>query len=214
MSQNALERLCRIYWRPIYSFICRRGENPHDAEDLTQAFFSSLIERETIKKAEREKGKFRTFLLAALTNFLADEWAKQRCLKRGGGYQIVPLTNLEEDGWREPVSSLDPETVFDRRWALSLIHQVTSRLSREFAEAGKSQLFEALQPIMAQELIAEQCAAIASATGMSEGAIKVALHRLRRRFGQLLREEVAQTVSTAGEIDDELRHLFAAMEGL
>ncbi|HEY3860659.1 MAG TPA: sigma factor [Verrucomicrobiae bacterium] len=210
-ARNALERLCRIYWPPIYSFVRRRGATSHDAEDMTQAFFSQLVERETIKRAERAKGKFRTFLLAALTNFLSDEWDKQQRLKRGGECQIIPLTDMEMDRVPEFADNLSVEKVFDRQWALALIEHVTSLMEREFFTAGKSTLFQALQPMLVHEMAGPKCCEVAAALHMNESAVKVSLHRLRRRFGEIVREEIGHTVSSPGEIDEEIRHLFAAM---
>jgi RNA polymerase sigma-70 factor (ECF subfamily) len=211
----ALERLCRTYWYPIYAFIRRRGSDQHDAEDLTQAFFAFLLEKETLRKVDRGKGKFRTFLLAALTNFLANEWDKGQTLKRGGRREIVSLDETVAEGRyrREPVESLTPEKLFERRWASTVIEQVLARLKQEYAAGGKADVFAKLEPALTRELLSGACAAWAKELGMSEGAVKVALHRLRRRFGEVLRSEIAHTVSSPEEIDDEIRHLFAAIAG-
>jgi RNA polymerase sigma factor (sigma-70 family) len=209
----ALERLCRTYWYPIYAFVRRRGSDPHEAEDLTQAFFAFLLEKETLKKVDQQKGKFRTFLLAALTNFLANEWDKRQTLKRGGQRQIISLDEAAAEGLylREPVESLSPEKLFERRWAGALIEQVLTRLQREYATGGKANLFAKLEPALTGEVAAGAYAGWAAALDMSEGAVKVALHRLRRRFGEILRSEIAHTVSNPEEIDDEIRQLFAAI---
>ena len=209
----ALERLCRTYWFPIYAFIRRRGSDQHDAEDLAQGFFAYLLEKDTLKKVDRTKGKFRTFLLAALANFLANEWDKSRTLKRGGQRQIISLdeTVAEELYRHEAVESLTPEKLFERRWASALIEQVLARLKQEYAAGGKADLFAKLEPALTGETAAGVYAEWAAALGMSEGAVKVALHRLRRRFGEVLRSEIAHTVSSPEEIDDEIRHLFAAI---
>ena len=212
----ALERLCRNYWHPIYAFIRRRGSDRHDAEDLTQAFFEFLLEKETLKKVDRRKGKFRTFLLAALTNFLANEWDKRQTLKRGGQRQIISLDEAAAEGLylREPVESLTPERLFERRWASALIEQVLARLKQEYAAGGKAKLFTKLEPALTGEVAAGAFAEWAAALGMTEGAVKVALHRLRRRFGEVLRSEIAHTVSSPEEINDEIRQLFAAISAM
>jgi RNA polymerase sigma-70 factor (ECF subfamily) len=209
----ALERLCRTYWYPIYAFVRRRGTDPHEAEDLTQAFFAFLLEKETLKNVERNKGKFRTFLLAALTNFLANEWDKRQTLKRGGQRQIISLdeTVADELYRHETIESVTPETLFERRWAWALIEQVLARLKQEYVTGGKADLFAKLEPALTGETAAGVYAEWAAALGMSEGAVKVALHRLRRRFGELLRSEIAHTVCSPEEIDDEIRQLFAAI---
>jgi RNA polymerase sigma-70 factor (ECF subfamily) len=211
----ALERLCRTYWYPIYAFVRRRGFGPHDAEDLTQGFFAFLLEKETLKKVDRAKGKFRTFLLAALTNFLANEHDKRQTLKRGGRREIVSLDETVAEGryLREPVESLTPEKLFERRWANVLVEQVLARLKEEYAASGKADVFAKLEPALTRDTGAGAYAEWVKELGMSEGAVKVALHRLRRRFGEVLRSEIAHTVSSPEEIDDEIRHLFAAIAG-
>ncbi len=208
---RALEHLCRIYWRPVYAFIRRRGASPHDAEDLTQGFFSSFLEYDGIKKAEKQKGKFRTFLLAALANFLNNEHARHQRLKRGGQCEIISLDDAEAVFARETAEGMTPEAQFDCGWAIVLVERVMAQLKAEYEESGKQKLFAALEPWLTQELTAEKSAHAASALGMSAGNVKVALHRLRRRFGEILRTEVAQTVVTRAEVDDEVRHLFASI---
>ncbi len=209
----ALERLCRTYWYPIYAFVRRRGSDPHEAEDFTQAFFAFLLEKESLKKVDRRKGKFRTFLLAALTNFLANESDKAQTLKRGGQRQIISLdeTVAEELYRHETIESVTPETLFERRWARALVEQVLARLKSEYGAADKALLFAKLEPALTGEVGAGAFAQWAAELGMSEGAVKVALHRLRRRFGEVLRSEIAHTVSSPEEIDDEIRQLFAAI---
>ena len=209
----ALERLCRIYWYPIYAFVRRRGSDQHEAEDLTQAFFAFLLEKDTLKKVDRQKGKFRTFLLAALTNFLNNEWDKRQTLKRGGQRQIISLDDAAAEGLylREPTDSLTPEKLFERRWASALIEQVLALLKLEYAAGSKAGLFAKLEPALTGEVGTGVYAGWAAALGTSEGAVKVALHRMRRRFGELLRSEIAHTVSSPEEIDEEIRYLFAAI---
>lgn len=214
-ARAALERLCRSYWYPIYAFVRRRGFDQHEAEDLTQAFFAFLLEKESLRKVDRGKGRFRTFLLAALTNFLANEWDKARTLKRGGQRTIISLDEtLSEELYRhDAVESLTPERLFERRWAGALIEQVLALLKSEYAAGGKAGLFAKLELALTGEVPAGAFAEWAAELAMSEGAVKVALHRLRRRFGDVLRTEIAHTVSSAEEIDDEIRHLFAAIAG-
>ncbi len=209
----ALERLCRKYWYPIYAFIRRRGSDGHEAEDLTQAFFTHLLEKETLKRVNRQKGKFRSFLLAAVTNFLANEWDKKQTLKRGGQSQIVSLDEMaaEELYSHEPAGSLTPEKLFERRWAFTLVDQVLARLKEECIAADRAKLFAKLEPGLTGEINPGLYAEWAAALGMSEGAVRVAVHRFRRRFGELLRSEIAHTVATPEEVDEEIRHLFAAI---
>jgi RNA polymerase sigma factor (sigma-70 family) len=211
-STAALEKLCRQYWYPIYAFVRRRGSDRHEAEDLTQAFFAHLLDKETLKKVDRRKGKFRTFLLASLTNFLTNEWDKGQTLKRGGEYQIMSLHEAAEEIYgREPVGERSPEKLFDRRWALLLAETVLAQLKVEYTAQNKAGLFARLEPGLTGELDTGWYESRAAALGMSEGAVRVALHRLRRRFGELLRAEVGQTVTSASEVDEEIRHLFASM---
>jgi DNA-directed RNA polymerase specialized sigma24 family protein len=209
----ALERLCGRYWYPIYAFIRRRGTGPHEAEDLTQAFFAHLLEKETLKKADRRKGKFRSFLLSSLTNFLTNEWDKRQTLKRGGRCQIICLDEASADELyrHEPVETLTPEKLFDRRWALLVVEGVFTRLRQEYAAAGKERLFSLMEPGLTGDLGAGTCSKWAAVLNTTEGAARVALHRLRRRFGELLRSEVAHTVASPEEVDQEIRHLLAVI---
>jgi RNA polymerase sigma-70 factor (ECF subfamily) len=209
----AWERLCRTYWFPIYSFIRRRGFGPHEAEDLTQTFFATLLEKDSLKRVSRPKGKFRTFLLTALTNFLNNEWDKARTEKRGGGKETVSLDETIAEGVyrHEIIEAATPEEVFDRRCAVELVNQVLARLKSEYQAGGKDLLFTKLEPALTGEIPAGMFVHWGADLGMSEGAVKVALHRLRRRFGEVLRHEIAHTVSSPEEIDDEIRYLFAAI---
>jgi RNA polymerase sigma-70 factor (ECF subfamily) len=211
----ALEELCRKYWPPIYAFVRRRGSKPHEAEDLTQAFFAHLLEHEGIKKAEQAKGKFRTFLLASLTNFLNNEWDKRQTLKRGGQRRIISLDEAvaEENYRNEPADLLTPERIFERRWAQTLVDRTMIQLKDEYDAREKGRLFAVLEPGLTGETPAGLCAEWAAALGMEEGAVRVALHRMRRRFGELLREEIARTVASQADIEEEIRQLFAAITG-
>jgi RNA polymerase sigma factor (sigma-70 family) len=208
----ALEQLCRRYWYPIYAFVRRRGSDRQEAEDLTQGFFAHLLEMETLKRVDRRKGKFRTFLLSALTKFLSNEWDKRQTLKRGGGRQIISFDEAvaEELYSREFAAPASPEKLFDRQWASALVTSVLARLREEYRAAGKADLLAKLEPSLTQEAAPGQPADCAT-LGLSDGALRVALHRLRRRFGELLREEIAQTVADPAEVDEEIRHLFAAI---
>ena len=209
----ALERLCQRYWYPLYAFVRRRGCNPHDAEDLTQSFFAYLLEKETLKKVRREKGRFRSFLLASMTNFATSEWNKRRASKRGGRFQVISLDLETAEGWyrSEPAAALTPEKLFDRRWAFTLMELVLARLKTEYELNGKARLFAELSGSLTSEVTPGQCAEWKRSLGMSENAITVALHRLRRRFGELLRSEIAHTVAQPEEVDAEIRELFAAL---
>jgi RNA polymerase sigma-70 factor (ECF subfamily) len=211
LTRVALEKLCHIYWYPLYIFIRRQGRSPHDAEDLTQAFFANLLEREALKTVARERGKFRSFLLASLSNFLNNERDKQQTLKRGGRIQMVSWDEAKaEDLYQhEPADHLTPEKLFERRWALTVFEQTLERLKKE--HKNKQLLFERLQPYLTREAGLGYLAEVSADLQMSEGAVKVALHRLRRRFGELLRSQVAYTVADPELVDDEIRHLLAAI---
>jgi RNA polymerase sigma factor (sigma-70 family) len=209
----ALEHLCRKYWHPIYVFVRRRGSNHHKAEDLTQSFFAHLLEKETLKEVDRQKGKFRSFLLASLTNFLVNEWDRRQTLKRGGNRQIISMDEMSAEQLysEEPVELFSPEHLFDRRWAITIIEQVLTRLKNEYAASGKAEMFIKLEAGLTGEVTPGSYANWAAALDMNEGAVKVALHRLRRRFGELLRSEVAYTVADPAEVAEEIRHLLAAI---
>jgi RNA polymerase sigma-70 factor (ECF subfamily) len=212
-AARALEELCVRYWYPVYGYVRRRGSTPHEAKDLTQAFFVHLLQNETLKKIDRQKGKFRSFLLTATTNFLANEWDKRQSLKRGGQHQIISIddTEAEELYRQEPSAALSPENLYDRRWAFTLLNTILTRLKEEYAATNKAELFAKLEPGLVDEVNPGLYAEWAAALNMSEGAVRVAVHRLRRRFGELLRGEIARTVATPAEVDEEIRHLFAAI---
>ena len=212
-SAAALEQLCRTYWYPLYSYARRTGLPAHDAEDLTQSFFAYLLEKDTIARADRERGRFRSFLLSAFKNFHANERAHQAAAKRGGGKALVSLDALQaEEHYRhEPRSDLSPERLYDQKWAASLLEQVMQLLRTEYTTLGKGPLFNALRGVIWGGRQEGGYEALARQLGMSEGAFKVAVHRLRTRFKECLHQEVAQTVATPGEIEDELRHLLTAL---
>jgi RNA polymerase sigma-70 factor (ECF subfamily) len=211
----ALDRLCRTYWYPLYAFVRRQGRSPEDAQDLTQAFLARLIAKRDLAGVDRAKGRFRSFLLAAMKHFLANERDKARALKRGGGAHVTSLDagDAETRYLREPADPVTPERVFERRWALTLLDEVLRRLRAEYEVRGQGALFEALKDTLAGGGGADGHAAAAHRLGMTEGAVKVAAHRLRRRYRDLLRAEIAATVDAPGEVDDELRHLFAVLSG-
>jgi RNA polymerase sigma factor (sigma-70 family) len=212
-SAAALEQLCQRYWHPIYAFIRRRGSDRHEAEDLTQAFFAHLLDKESLKKVDPRKGKFRNFLLASLTNFLTNEWDKRTAWKRGGRSHIISLDDAaaEECYLREAIEPASPEKLFDRRWAALLIEATLATLKQEYAKENKSELFAKLEPGLIGDLNPGWLIGVAQGLGMSEVSLRVALHRLRRRFGELLRREIAQTVASAKDVDDEIRQLFSAI---
>jgi RNA polymerase sigma factor (sigma-70 family) len=211
-GRNALAALCETYWYPLYAYVRRQGHSPHDSEDLTQGFFARLLESESLAGVSPEKGKFRTFLLVALKRFLTNEWHHANSQKRGGGSFRVPLQGhtAETRYVAEPSEQLTAEKLYERRWALTLLDRVLSRLSEEFNAVGKKEQFEKLKPYLMAERESIPYAEAAVVLGMNEGAIKVAVHRLRRRFRELFREEVAHTVARPEEIDEEIRHLLAA----
>jgi RNA polymerase sigma-70 factor (ECF subfamily) len=212
-SAEALAGLCRAYWYPLYVFVRRKGHSPQDAQDLTQEFFARLIEKNSVRAADRDKGRFRSFLLGALDHFLANEWRDARRLKRGGGRALFSLDDdTAEERYRlEPADQTTPERLYERRWALSLLEQSLARLEQECAAEGKRALFEAVKGLLAGERLPGGYADLARELQMSEGALTTAVHRLRRRYGELLRAQIAQTVSSPDEIGAELRHLFAAL---
>jgi RNA polymerase sigma-70 factor (ECF subfamily) len=212
-ARDALEKLCRNYWLPIYVFVRRQGHSPHDAQDLTQGFFARLLEKNFLAGVQREKGRFRSFLLASLKHFLANEWDKAAAQKRGGGQVPISIdTELGESSFGlEPADTLTAEKIYERRWALALLEQVLRRLRDEYSRDGKEKQFEQLKPTLTEASRSVPYAEIATRLGTSEGAVKVAVHRLRQRYRELLRAEIADTVATPGDVDDEIRNLFAAL---
>jgi len=214
-SADALEKLCRTYWFPIYAFVRRQGHNPHDAQDLTQEFFARVLGKNYFADADRAKGRFRSFLLATLKHFLANEWDKARAQKRGGGQSLLPLNiaDAETAYGFEPADRFTAEKIFERRWALTLLEAVLRRLRAEYARDGKEKLFEQLKPTLTEASRSVRYSEIADRLGTSEGAVKVAVHRLRQRYREVLRAEIADTVASPAEIDDEIRNLFAALAG-
>ena len=209
----ALAELCRTYWYPLYAFVRRKGHSQHDAQDLTQAFFGRLLEKNYVAQADRERGRFRTFLLAALNHFLSDEWDKSRRLKRGGDRKIVSFdaASAEERYRLEPVDQLDAAKLYERRWVTTLFDRVLARLEEEFRDSGKAALFDGLKSSLLAEDSGLSYAQLGMQLGLSEDAIKQAVHRMRRRYRELFREEIAQTVAGPDEVEDELNHIFAVL---
>lgn len=211
-SDAALEQLCRNYWFPLYAYVRRRGHTKEDAEDLTQAFFARFLAKNYLAGLSAERGRFRAFLLAALKNFLANEWDKAQRLKRGGGQVALSLdwetadTKFQVAATGEP----NPEEAFDREWALALLARVIERLQAECVADGKAKLFEQLKVFLAAGKGETAQSEVAKALGMEEGAVRVAVHRLRKRYRQLLRDEIANTLSDPAMVDEELRALFGA----
>jgi RNA polymerase sigma-70 factor (ECF subfamily) len=212
-SAAALERLCSSYWYPLYAFVRRGGHSPPDAEDLTQEFFARLLEHNWIAHADRHKGRFRSFLLMAMKRFLAKEWDKVRTLKRGGQVRFVPLQldTAETRYTREPADTRTPEQVFEEQWALTLLESVLSRVREDYARDGKGALFHTLEPCLIGGRDTQPYAALGAELGMSDGAARVAACRLRERYRERLKAEIAQTVASAEEVDEELRHLLRVM---
>jgi len=212
-TREAMSSLCGMYWFPLYAFVRSRGASCEQAEDLTQGFFTHLLEKDALRNVDPSKGKFRSFLLASITNFLSDERAKERAKKRGGGVTPVSLDAeaAENRFASEPADHLTPERIFERHWALTLIEQALARLRERYKRLGKQDHFEALKVFLSGEKRPVPHAEVARQLGLSELAVKVAVHRFRKRFRDALREEIAQTVTSEEEIDAELRSLHDAL---
>jgi RNA polymerase sigma factor (sigma-70 family) len=212
-AQRALEILCRTYWRPIYSFVRRQNVGPEEAEDLTQAFFALLLERKGLDRVRKEKGRLRSYLLVSLKNFLADERSRAMALKRGRGQRVVSLEELrDKEGVNvEPADTLTADQIYERRWALTLLEQVLSRLEEEYRRTNSGPVFERFEKLLTDDPGDLSQADIASQLGMTENAVKQAFHRFRQRYRSLFREAIAHTVAVPGDIEDELRHLIAVL---
>jgi RNA polymerase sigma-70 factor (ECF subfamily) len=212
-AEEALEKLCRIYWRPIYSFVRRQGVGSEEAEDLTQGFFTLLLERRDLNAVRKEKGRLRSYLLVSLKHFLADERRRAMAIKRGKGQRLIPLEELRanERADMEPVDRLTAERIYELRWASTLLEQVLRRLKDEYGAAGNAALFDSLKQLLPDEPGAPSQADVAAQLGMTENAVRQAFHRFRQRYQSLLREEIAHTVATPSDIEDELRHLISVL---
>ncbi|HTH47085.1 MAG TPA: sigma factor, partial [Candidatus Limnocylindria bacterium] len=211
-GRHALETLCRNYWLPLYAFVRRRGFGPATAEDLTQEFFARLLAHDGFTAASRERGRFRSFLLASLKNFLANEWDRSQRLKRGAGVEFLNWDELDAEArcHLEPAGADSNDTLFDREWAEALVNGVLARLRAEVERDSGSERFEALKGFLVTDAPASY-AKIGARLGLSEAAVKSAIHRLRRRYAELLRTAVAETLDSASDVEDEIRHLFATL---
>jgi DNA-directed RNA polymerase specialized sigma24 family protein len=214
-SAAALETLCRTYWYPLYAFVRRQGHSPHDAQDLTQEFFARLLQKNYLEAVAREKGRFRSFLLVALKRFLANEWDKSRAQKRGGARSQLPLdTNLAEQRYAgEAHEALSADLIYERRWALTILDRAMTRLHQAYTAQGKEKEFDLLKPCLTADRGEIPYARLAAALHASDGAARLAVHRLRKRFRELFREEISRTVAGPEEIQDEVRHLLKALAG-
>jgi RNA polymerase sigma factor (sigma-70 family) len=213
-AHEALEKLCRMYWRPIYSFVRRQGIRASEAEDITQGFFAQLLERRSFGAVRKEKGRLRSFLLASLKYFLVDERRRAMAIKRGKSQRLIPLEELhaEQRTDMEPSDPITAEMIYERKWALTVLERVINRLKDEFCAAGNAVLFDSLKQLLPDEPGVPSQAEMAARLGMTENAIRQAFYRFRQRYQSLLREEIAHTVATPGDIEDELRHLIAVVE--
>jgi RNA polymerase sigma factor (sigma-70 family) len=212
-AQEALEKLCRTYWRPIFVFLRRQGIPPEEAEDITQGFFAELLEHRNLAAVRKERGRLRSYLLGALKHFVVDEHRRAMAIKRGKGQQLIPLEELHanERMELEPTDPLTAEMIYERRWASTVLERVLSRLKGEYRAAGNAALFDSLKQLLPDEPGAPSQAEIATRLGMTENAIRQAFYRFRQHYQALLREEIAHTVATPGDIEDELRHLIAVI---
>ncbi|MEK7674270.1 MAG: sigma-70 family RNA polymerase sigma factor [Verrucomicrobiota bacterium] len=212
-AQAALEQLCRTYWYPLYAFVRRLGHAPPDAEDLVQSFFASVLEKKSLRHADPLRGRFRTFLLACLKNFMAKEWQRRRAGKRGGGTPVFSLDQLGPEVLydRESVHALTPEQLYDRAWAWGVLERVRDRLRDDYARRGQAQRFALLESFLPGETSELTYAEAGRQLGLSEGSVKAEVHRLKQRYRSWLRTMIAPTVTHLDEVDDELRALFAAL---
>jgi RNA polymerase sigma factor (sigma-70 family) len=213
VAQEALEKLCRIYWRPIYSFVQKQGIGSEEAKDITQNFFADLLEHKSLTAVRKEKGRFRSYLLGALKYFLADERRRAMAIKRGKGQRLIPFEELggDERTETEPADPVTAEQIYERRWASTLLERVLNLLKNEYGAAGNAALFNSLKQLLPDEPGAHSQASVATQLGMTENAVRQAFHRFRQRYQLLLREEIAHTVATPGDVEDELRHLIAVV---
>lgn len=214
LARESLAELCRAYWYPLYAYIRRRGNVPEQAKDLTQDFFARALEKGLLAEADPNRGRFRSFLRTVCTHFLANRHDWDQARKRGGSQTVLPIDSVEAEGRYalELADDLTPERIFDRSWALTLLGRVLDQLGREYDNAGKGTTFEALRDMLSGDPELHSYSAVAARLGMSEGAARVAAHRLRRRYGDLLRQEIAATVTEPTEIDEEIKDLFDALD--
>jgi RNA polymerase sigma factor (sigma-70 family) len=212
-SQKALDELVRAYWFPLYTFIRRQGSSPHQAEDLTQGFFAHLLEQKALANVERSKGRFRSFMLASLKNFMADEHDKARALKRGGGRSSISLDTAQAEAHypRELADTMTPERLFEHSWAIAVLNQVVQRLEKEYASRGKQAEFELLRYELDGQAGRGAYGDYAKRLGVPEGNIRVMAHRMRQRYRELLRQEILQTVADPGLVDEEIKYLLECL---
>ncbi len=213
-SAAALEQLCRAYWYPLYAYARRTGQSPADAEDLTQGFFLRLLEKDFLKAAAQDKGRFRTFLLVALKRYMANEWDRRHAQKRGAFATVLSIDQQDAESRlrAEPFHTIQPDALYDRQWAVTLLQRAMKQLKEEYIASGRAKLFDYLQDCLVGEAAALPYTAIAARLDLTEAAVKMAVHRLRARYREILRSEIAQTVSSARELEEELAALFAAFE--
>jgi RNA polymerase sigma-70 factor (ECF subfamily) len=213
VAREALASLCSSYWYPLYAFVRRQGSSPHEAEDLTQEFFYRFLERHSLENVQPAAGKFRSYLLVCLKHFMANERRRKQAQRRGAGVQVVPLDSGVADTWylAEPSHAITPEVLFERRWAFAVLNLAMEELRREYVQRGKAELFEQFRGFLPGDAPSAPRAELAARHGLSPGAVDVAVHRFRQRFGVLLREQVARTVSSAAEVEEELRHLISVL---
>ena len=214
-AHDALGRLCQTYWYPLYAHVRRRGHSPHDAQDLTQAFLANLLEKKSLASADSSRGRFRSFILKSMDNVLVHEWHKANAQKRGGGRQVLSLDlALAEKRFElEPVDNSSPDRLFDRRWACALLEEVLNRLEGEYQEAGKGHIFAALKQTLTGSRESQPYARLAAEFKMNEATLKVVVHRLRKRYRELLISEIANTIADPAEAEPELRHLLSTLSG-
>ena len=211
-ARDALAKLCQVYWRPLYAYVRRRGYSSHDAEDLTQGFFARILERHDVAGVDPTKGRFRSYLLAAMNHYMSDEWDKARAQKRGGGKVILMDTTEAESAYlQHHVDTDTPARLFDRHWAITVLDEVHERLRQDYALEGKADLFETLRFALMGERSQVPYTELARRLGLSEGAVKAAVLRLRKRYRRLLRIFIAETVATPDDVEDELRHLLRTL---
>lgn len=210
---EALAEICRTYWYPLYAYVRRRGYTPEEAQDLTQDFFARLLEKGTVQVADPMRGRFRSFLLAALTNFLNNAWDHAHTFRRGSGYQIISLDaqSSENRYLHEPFHEETPEKLYDRHWALTVIEAALAAVREEYVRAGKAELFDSLHKFLPGGEATTSYSELGTRLGLSESAVKVAVHRLRRRYAAQLRQVIAQTLGPDQDLDGELRHLLSAL---
>jgi RNA polymerase sigma-70 factor (ECF subfamily) len=208
--------LCQIYWNPVYAFVRRKGHDPDQTQDLTQEFFARLIEKNYLEDADRRRGRFRSFLLTSVKHFLTNEWDRSRALKRGGGQPLVSIDAVEAERWYAPSAAGNetPERLFERRWALSLIERVMGRLRADYAASGKAEHFEILERFLNQQSDDDHYDELSARTGLSSGALRMSVLRMRRKYRTLLRAEIAETVETPEEVDEEIRFLLTTLSGV